>query len=43
MDIFDEAICVLYKYGFYIDEIAHLLDISITEVEFVVFYYFYKS
>ena len=43
MNIFDEAICVLYKYGFYIDEIAYLLDISKTEVDYVVFYYFYKS
>jgi hypothetical protein len=42
MDIFDEAICALYKHGFYIDEIAHLLDISMTEVEAVVYYYFYR-
>ena len=42
MNIFDEAICVLYENGFYIDEIAYLLDISITEVEYVVFYHFYN-
>lgn len=42
MNIFDEAICALYRQGFYIDEIAYLLDISITEVEFSVYYYFYK-
>ena len=41
MDIFDEAIYVLYENGFYIDEIAHLLDISIKEVEYTVYRYFY--
>lgn len=42
MDIFDEAICALYRQGFYIDEIAYLLNISMTEVRLVVYYYFYK-
>lgn len=41
MDIFDEAIYVLYKHGFYTDEIAHLLDISLAAVEYTVFRYFY--
>ena len=43
MDIFDEAICVLYRHGFYIEEIAYLLNISMTEVEFTVFYCFYTD
>lgn len=42
MNIFDEAICVLYRHGFSIVEIAYLLDIPIGDVKFAVFYYFYK-
>lgn len=40
MDMFDKAICVLYEHGFSIVEIAYLLDITIEEVKFVVFYYY---
>ena len=41
MNIFGEAIYVLYKHGFHTDEIAYLLGISIKEVEYTVFRYFY--
>lgn len=41
MNIFDEAICILYRHGFCIDEIAYLLNISIKEVDYTVFRYFY--
>lgn len=41
MDIFDEAIYVLYGHGFSIPEIAYLLDIPIEDVKFAVYYYFY--
>lgn len=41
MDIFDEAIDVLYEHGFSILEIAYLLGIPIGEVKFSVYSYFY--
>lgn len=42
MDIFDKAICALYRQGFSILEIAYLLDIPIEEVKFAVYYYLWE-
>lgn len=37
MNIFDEAILVLYKQGFSIGEISYLLNIDIEDVELSLF------
>ncbi len=42
MNKIEKAICALYRDGFCIDEIADLLNISMTDVDDVVYYYFYK-
>lgn len=41
MNIIERAICALYRDGFFIDEIADLLNVSMAEVDDVVYYYFF--